>query len=559
MTKIEDIRNRTYDDAVRLLSTNGRAAVIRPTGFGKSWMNVRFVKEGKYRKVLYMYPAEVVRDAALHAFYGEDIPEERTIEGVDFITNASFARMTDEDLKNLNDYDLFIIDECHKIGGDKTSDNLDKLIELCPDLKILGATATPERLDAVDVVGRYFDDNQCFEYNLHNAFQDGILKKPYYIYCKYVRPGDNRAFLRSKWRSELDKIDDISVRDKLIMADELEKKTIEISNLYNMDRMIRKYCDMYVDTSYMKFIVFFSNFEGLHKHGKKVKKWFSKAYTEYEINILEITSETQETAANVGRLDSLKYKEGRIDLIYAVDMLSMGYHVDNLTGILMYRTTVSNIVYVQQLGRALSTGSDNAAIVFDCVDNLHNSSIFEVLGKESIFTKAARERKEQLEEKKLTWDKYTKYIEENPDKAGDDDAKLFFGGDSVENAKFSKLDQSELNALTRRFNQPTKRSSQSIRQEDLIAIDIEAGYTEMIRKLVGEPVAYRANLALQNYLEAGGRQAYEDGRPFTSKEDYLKMQAPENIPIFPFCKAKRVTVDDVMDFIFKEGDAKNDA
>jgi len=57
--------------------------------------------------------------------------------------------------------------------------------------------------------------------------------------------------------------------------------------------------------------------------------------------------------------------EKSIDLIYCCQMLTMGYHVPGLTGIVMARGTESNICYVQMLGRALSSGAEETGIVFD--------------------------------------------------------------------------------------------------------------------------------------------------------------------------------------------------
>jgi len=59
-------------------------------------------------------------------------------------------------------------------------------------------------------------------------------------------------------------------------------------------------------------------------------------------------------------------------------MINMGYHVDDLTGIIMYRLTKSSIIYIQQLGRALSAGNNNKSVVFDVVDNLHTKAAYNI-------------------------------------------------------------------------------------------------------------------------------------------------------------------------------------
>ena len=107
-----------------------------------------------------------------------------------------------------------------------------------------------------------------------------------------------------------------------------------------------------------------------------VEGWFQAAYPKHSIKTLTINSKDKESSENVHELDKLVRRKNGIDLIFCIDMLNMGYHVNDLTGIVMYRGTSSSTIYIQQLGRALSTGSENACIVFDVVDNLHRKAVY---------------------------------------------------------------------------------------------------------------------------------------------------------------------------------------
>ena len=600
--KIEKIRERTYEEMCQLLDNRGRAAVIRPTGWGKTGVLTRLLKSGKYKHPLYIYPAEVIRAAVGRFYFNEEPSENWEIPGVEFMTNSKFARLKEEELLNIGyKHDIVIIDECHKLGGVMTSKNLDTLVDMFPDLVLLGATATPDRTDAVDVIGRYFGADRVFTYTIHDAFQDGFLQRPYYVYCPYAKPEDNIDTIGKEWRKNLDLID--NKRDQLTLADELRNREKEIANIYNMEKAIKRNCDKYIDTDYMKFIVFFSGFDVLHKEKDKVIGWFNKAYPDHAIKELVITSETKETAENVNQLKSLTYRKKGIDLIFAVDMLNMGYHVDSLTGIVMYRGTSSNIIYTQELGRALSSGTKKRAIVFDIMDNLHNQALYEVLGRESIYTKNARERREFLEKKSKEWDAFVKKhtvnvttedlrkasakkyrlekeleekkkagksesvimgIQKKLDEAAtiedlikiklmklEEETKKFFEGKSLKEVEFTQKDQYEKNALDRRFDNSGNSAFEenAIRKEDLIVADEIADYRDLVRKLVAEPIARNANLAWQNYLESGGRYRDDNGNLFTSKQQFLNELPPEHIPLFPFCSVKRITVEDVMEYV----------
>lgn len=86
MTKIETLRDKTYKEACKILKVYGKCAIIRPTGFGKTGILTRFIKDGNYKNIVYLYPADIIRTAVLRFYYGEDIPEDEEIKGVTFLT-----------------------------------------------------------------------------------------------------------------------------------------------------------------------------------------------------------------------------------------------------------------------------------------------------------------------------------------------------------------------------------------------------------------------------------------------------------------------------------------
>lgn len=64
-----------------------------------------------------------------------------------------------------------------------------------------------------------------------------------------------------------------------------------------------------------------------------------------------------------------------IDLIFSINMLNVGYHVNHITGLVFKRWTASNQIYLQQLGRCLSSVSDSIPIVFDFVNALSSRGV----------------------------------------------------------------------------------------------------------------------------------------------------------------------------------------
>ena len=284
------------------------------------------------------------------------------------MTYAKLIRLSDEDFENM-EYDAIFLDEVHRAGAPQTFKAVEKLFTSLPDAHKIGATATPVRMDNVDVISQLFNNIMAYTYTLLDAMQDGLLSKPNYCYCTY----DYKTDLENQVKNEGYDPDDPEYQ-KMITT-----KTIEMAEIFNMENTIKATCDEYaVDTNYMKFIVFFANGEHMHEKLPEVIKWFHNAYPLHFINTLKISSLSTTESKNVEKLSTLKYRNNTIDLIACIDMLNLGYHVPNLTGVVMYRGTSSSTIFIQQLGRALSTDADNSSIVFDIVDNLHRKALFEL-------------------------------------------------------------------------------------------------------------------------------------------------------------------------------------
>lgn len=499
MTIIEKRREETYVDLRDKLNRYGKCALVRPTGFGKTGILTRLLKE--YNNVIYLYPAEVVVSAVKN-FYGSD-----EVQNTKFITYSKLINLTKEDLEGFGDVDLILCDECHRLGATRTCKAMRMLIDFFPNAHLVGATATPDRMDLIDEISEFFNDIVVSEYTLHDAFKDGVLKKPVYCYCSYGVEDSIRV--ERETRLEVEKMDS-QQNDAL---DLLRSRLIEISNLQKMDKVIKETCDKYLDkgTDYVKFIIFFSDFKHIAERGDEVRSWFEGAFKGWTTSVLRITSDTEEFTENVHKLDSLQYRHNHVDLIYCVEMLNMGYHVNNLTGIGMYRGTQSGIVFSQQLGRVLSTGADKPAIVFDFVDNLHRESVYQVLGRKARLTQERQVRRSELRKK---------------EKEG----------------TITEEEKKELDHLIKVMSGSTKwwTHANDLMPEDLITAGHMATYRELIAKTVAEPIAMRCRQAWARWKEQGGDDSV------MTRDAILSKVPPKFVPLEPFCRLKNVTVNQVL-------------
>lgn len=526
MKKVDRLRQETYEEAMTLLKKYKKCAIIRPTGFGKTGILTKVIKSGKYKKILYLYPADVIKQAVFNFYYGKRyrLLQDSSIPNVTFMTYMKLTSLSDTDIKALKGIDLIICDECHRLGATETMEGMKDLMAANPKVSLLGATATPERMDMIDEIAMFFDDRVTSRYTLHDAFQDGIIKKPYYCFCAFGE--SDPARLEQIKKDAMLQTEDLDELGRTYATELLQGRLIEISKLAKMEYVISETLkETNTDTSYQKYIVFCSGFSHLRRVKTNVRAWFKAAFPTHKINELVITSETAEYENNVNKLGTLVCRDNTIDLIYSCEMLNMGYHVSDLTGILMYRSTYSGIIYSQQLGRALSTGDATPKIVFDIVDNIHRKSVYAMLGERCHGTDYMTDE-EMAEYRELVHKTQEKDVMGNPVKLTEADAsRLIELGKLFKYSSDSKLGKCNCNTLY---------------PEDLVVTKYAATYKELIAKTVAEPISMRCRQAWSRWIEKGGDAS------IMTKEYILAQQAPDAVPLSPFCRLKNVSVTAVL-------------
>ena len=80
-----------------------------------------------------------------------------------------------------------------------------------------------------------------------------------------------------------------------------------------------------------------------------------------------------------------------LKLLFCIDMLNEGVHVAGISGVILFRPTVSPIIYKQQIGRALTAGDSATPLILDVVNNFEGlSSISGLQDEMSACTPTAR-------------------------------------------------------------------------------------------------------------------------------------------------------------------------
>ena len=374
MKTIEQLRYETYIDLKNKLNVFHRCALIRPCGWGKTIMVVnRLLKD--YERILFLYPSQGISTMLEYRY--EDVSDEKFTR----ISYNKLARMTPEEIKNLPDYDLVFADEAHCLGGEKVKASFRILLDTQGEnTAFVGSTATPLRMDGFDFVESLFDGIVVEPYTLHDAiFHDKIIKKPIYRFCVLNPKEDFADGVKKILKYEFNR----SITNKEI-EELLKGDILENLNIYRVENVIKKACTKALsDTTYMKFICFCTRIKNIKDSYKMIVNWFENAFPDYRIRKTEVHS--GKGAKSVQHMEQLVEEDHTIDLIFTCDMLNEGYHVDNLTGIVMLRKTASSRVYNQQLGRCLSTNkNDSQKVIIDVVDNIHRHSAFHDFEEDNI-------------------------------------------------------------------------------------------------------------------------------------------------------------------------------
>ena len=336
-----------YQAAERMLDEKGMAAVIHPTGSGKSMIAFKLAGRHSESHFLWLSPSEYIYQTQL----------ENTGLAFPNIAYMSYSRlMKNEDCIETLHPDYIILDEFHRCGAAEWGRSVKKLLDACPEAKRLGLSATNIRYldNQRNMAVEIFEGNIASEMTLGEAIIRGILPEPKYVIAMY------------SYKKELDqlkkRIKNLSNKG-LIEENQklLEQLRRALEQADGLDDVFAKH----MSKKSGKYILFCSSKEHMDEMKDQAGEWFHKVdqnphiYTAFYNN-----AATSKEFAAFKADDSSHLK-----LLYCIDMLNEGIHVDDVDGVILLRPTVSPIIYMQQIGRALSAGSGETPVIFDLVNN----------------------------------------------------------------------------------------------------------------------------------------------------------------------------------------------
>lgn len=326
-----------------------KIAISHATGTGKSYLITKLFEDFNNDKKLVLVPSTYISDQIQVLF------EKYNIQNVDIMRYQKLIKMSDEDIAAM-DYDVIALDEYHhdtsKVWGNKVK----TLIESHSESIIFGTSATPVRSDGVNTIDELFEGNCASALPLSESIAKKIVPLPKYVGALYTLD-DELEKLRQKVENATN-----TSEEKQEFYKKIDLMRSQIEKSYGMPIILNKH----IKDKEGKYLVFCKKKRHLQEIKETVIGWFRTAgckninayevYSDYENKDAEYKAFCEDTSHN-------------LKLLFCVNMLNEGLHLENISGVLLLRPTRSSIVWHQQIGRAIEANNTNTPVIIDAVNN----------------------------------------------------------------------------------------------------------------------------------------------------------------------------------------------
>ena len=356
MIKLYSHNQKAYDLAVTMLKDTKKAAIVHPTGTGKSFIAFKLCEDHPDKTICWLSPSEYIFSTQLENLY--QATNGFKPNNIVFFTYAKLMGMSKEEIQAIHP-DYIVLDEYHRAGAKFWQKGVEQLLFTYSDIPVLGLSATNIRYldNQRDMAQELFDGKIASQMSLGEAIVRGILNPPKYVLSMYYYQNTLEKYERRVKKTKSKVARDYAEK----CLDEL-RRTLEKAE--GLDVIFKKH----MTDPHGKYIVFCSNKEHMDQMMKH-KEWFSKVDKEPHMYSVYSSDPGADKAFTDFKEDN---DNNHLRLLYCIDALNEGIHVDDISGVILLRPTVSPIVYKQQIGRALSASKKTNAVIFDIVLNIEN-------------------------------------------------------------------------------------------------------------------------------------------------------------------------------------------
>ena len=319
-----------------------RGLVVLATGLGKTWLAAFDAQQMGARRVLFVAHREEILNQAAETFLrirprarvGFYMGQVRDVQ-VDILCASiqTLGRAAHLNRFAPQHFDYIVVDEFHHAAA-PTYRQL--LTHFAPQF-LIGLTATPDRTDQSDILS-LCDDNLVYSCNLFAGITAGLLAPFHYfgIWDESVNYGE------IPWRNG---------------RFDPEQLTHKLATLARARHALRQWREK-AQRRTLAFCVSV-------RHAEYMAAQFRKD---------GIEAAAVYAGSEMSRGDALaQLSEGRLQVIFSVDLFSEGVDLPSIDTVLMLRPTESKILFLQQLGRGLRRfEGKEKLVVLDFIGNHHS-------------------------------------------------------------------------------------------------------------------------------------------------------------------------------------------
>lgn len=320
----------------RAFAANPRVLLTMPTGAGKtvvfSYISAAAAKKG--RVLILGHRIEIVEQISA-ALFNFGVPHGKIWPGMRQTYDHAQVGMVQtvaRRIQRMHAPDFIIVDEAHHAVAGAWQ----KIIAAFPEAKVLGVTATPQRLDGQGLIKVF--DSMVIGPTVKQLIELGFLSGFQY----YAPPT---------------MVDLSSVHTK--MGDYDIKEIEELMDQSYVTGSAVKHYQQYLNGK--PAIAFCTTL----KHAGHVKEQFlANGWRADSIDGKMSSSERRSKVEALGK--------GQLNVLVSVDVVSEGFDLPIVSGAILLRPTKSLTLYLQQIGRALRPKPDGGdAVLLDHVGNCH--------------------------------------------------------------------------------------------------------------------------------------------------------------------------------------------
>ncbi len=344
--------NRTaYEAVLPMLETRRRAAVIHPTGTGKSFLAFQLIEDHPDARFLWLSPNDYI-------FENQRRSADRSFPNVEFMTYTKLLRLSEEALGELWP-EYIILDEFHRCGAYCWGTGVQRLLDRYPKARILGLSATPIRYldNCRNMAEELFivEGQLCVasEMTLGEAIVRGILPAPRYVTTVFQYQNELR-----RYQKRIDTLLPQGMKEPSQRY--LDALRRALSRADGLEQVFARYLK-----KGEKYILFCADWAHLQEIKGNIPNWFRDVDSEPQCYCLYAGK--PETEAEYGEF--LADQSDHLKLLLCINRLNEGVHVPDVSGVILFRPTSSPILYKQQIGRALTAGTAQTPLILDVVNN----------------------------------------------------------------------------------------------------------------------------------------------------------------------------------------------